>query len=247
MTAQDKQKIPAMREGGQKLARVREALQLFTVVGKTFEGIEAKAQELIKAEGALPSFSTVPGYDWATCIMKNEEMCHGIPRDKKVNNGDVITIDVGLIWQGYHLDTTTSFVVGDSTPEIDKFLAVGRRSVDKAIARAKAGNTVHDISSAMQKVVERHGYSCVYQLCGHGIGKKLHDEPEVPCLAQRSDKKVKLYEGQTLAIEIMYAAGSAFLELAPDGWTYQTADKSLAAMFEETVLVTANGPEVLTK
>jgi len=243
----DSVKITAMREGGKKLARVRDALAVYVKVGSTFEEIEAEAQRLIKAEGAVPSFSTVEGYDWATCLMRNEEMCHGIPQGKKVEDGDVIKIDVGLIWQGYHLDTTTTVVSGTSSPEKDEFLAVGKRSLEKAIGRATLGNTVYDISAAMQKVVERHGYSCVYQLCGHGIGKKLHDEPEIPCLAQRRDKKEKLYEGQTVAIEIMYAVGNAFLELAPDGWTYKTADNSLAGMFEETVLITKDGPEILTR
>lgn len=240
------EQVAAMREGGHKLAQVRQGLVAFTKVGSTFEEIEAEAQQLIKSVGAVPSFSTVPDYSWATCLMKNDEMCHGIPRGKRVEDGDVIKIDVGLIWQGYHLDTTTTIVVGQSTSEIDQFLAVGRDSLAKAIARAKTGNTVYDISHAMQKVVERHGYAPVYQLTGHGIGKELHMEPEVPCIASRQLKRLKLQAEQTLAIEIMYAAGDAHLKLDKDGWTFRTEDGSLAGMFEETVLVTDQGPEILT-
>jgi methionyl aminopeptidase len=243
----DHTKINAMREGGKHLGHVKQALADFTQVGMTFAEIEAEAQRLIKTAGAKPSFSTVPGYSWATCIMKNDELCHGIPADsKRVENGDIITVDVGLLWNSYHLDTTTTFVVGKSTPQKDAFLAVGRKALAKAIERAKPGNSVYDISFAMQKVTERAGFSCVYQLCGHGIGKKLHDKPDIPCLAQRSDKRVLLQVGQTIAVEIMYAAGNAHLKLDQDGWTYRTSDGSISGMFEETVLVTEQGPEILT-
>jgi methionyl aminopeptidase len=239
-------KIAAMTEGGALLGQVKKQLRAFTHVGTRFEDIEAEAQRLIKAVGAKPSFSTVPGYSWATCLMKNDETCHGIPRHKVVEDGDVMKIDVGLIWQGYHLDTTDTFVVGKSTKEIDTFLAVGRKSLQKAIERARVGNSVYDVSAAMEKVVTRGGYNLVYQLCGHGISKELHEKPDIPCLAQRADKRVIFYEGQTVAIEVMYTMGNAHLIIDKDGWTYRTADRSLSGMYEETVLITAAGPKVLT-
>lgn len=239
--------ITAMRQGGQHLGSIKKALVAFTKVGMSFAHIEAEAQRLIKGAGATPSFSTVPGYDWATCIMKNDELCHGIPNAaKKVAAGDIITIDVGLIWDGYHLDTTTSFVAGQSTPDLDQFLEIGRRSLAKAISKARLGNSIYDLSFAMQKVVEEHGFDCVYQLTGHGVGKELHMDPEVPCIAYKPMKKVAVAQGQTLAIEIMYAQGDAELKLDPDGWTYRTKDRSLSAMFEETVLITDGEPEILT-
>lgn len=247
MTDQDLIRITAMRQGGHHLGTIKNQLVAFTKVGMSFATIEAEAQRLIKAVGAVPSFSTVPGYSWATCIMKNDELCHGIPSSKKyVDDGDVMTIDVGLIWQGFHLDTTTTFVVGQTTPEIEAFLEIGQRALAKAIKKATVGNSVYDISFAMQKVTEEHGCNVVYQLTGHGVGEVLHGEPEIPCLAQKSDKKVKLVEGMTIAIEIMYAAGDAYLVLDKDGWTYRTQDGSLSGMFEETVLVTKSGPEILT-
>lgn len=244
----DSQKISAMRVGGKKLAQVRDALVKFTQVGMTFADIEAEAQRLIHAAGATPNFSLVHDYHWATCIMKNDEVCHGIPTAEKiVNDGDFMTIDVGLLWEEYNLDTTASFIAGTATPQKTEFLAVGKKSLQKAIEQAKAGNSIYDISYAMQKVLDKHGYGAVYQLTGHGIGRELHEEPYVPCVAQRGDKRRILRDGQTLAIEVMYTMGNPFLILDKDGWTYRTADHSLAGMIEETVLVTSTGPEVLTK
>jgi methionyl aminopeptidase len=248
MDAQLTEKITAMREGGKRLGRVRDALVQFTQVGTSFAEIEAEAQRLIKKENAVPNFALVPGYHWATCIMKNDEVCHGIPtKDKVVQDGDLITIDVGLLFQGYNLDTTASFYRGEVTQSKEKFLEVGKKALSRAIDEAVIGNSVYDISSMMQKVTEKAGYGAVYQLTGHGIGKKLHDDPMVPCVAYRSDKRKKLYEGQTLAIEIMYTMGNPALILDEDGWTYRTADHSLAGMVEETVLITKNGPEILTQ
>ncbi len=242
----DLAKIDAMRTGGKLLGRIKRQLAEFTQVGTRFEEIEAEAQRLIKAAGALPSFSTVPDYHWATCIMKNDEMEHGIPRVKTVEDGDIITIDIGLIYDGYHLDTTTTFIVGTSTIEKETFLEVGQRALAKAINKARVGNSVYDVSSAMQRVIEGAGYSCIYQLTGHGVGKDLHEDPSIPCLAQRSDKRIKLYEGQTIAIEPMYAMGDPELIVDKDGWTYKTKDGSLTGMCEETVLITKDGPEILT-
>lgn len=240
-------KISAMREGGKRLGSIKSLLRSFVVVGTQFEEIEAEAQRHIARLQCKPSFSTVSGYQWATCVMKNEAVCHGIPHGNSVADGDLITIDIGLIYQGYHLDTTMSFVVGRSTPFLDTFLAVGQQSLDKAIAATVAGNSVYDISFAMEKPLRRHGYAAVYQLTGHGVGEELHMDPAIPCIPQRQDKKKILQVGQTLAVENMYTAGDPELVVASDGWTYTTKDGSLSAMFEETVLVTQKEPEVLTK
>jgi methionyl aminopeptidase len=247
MTDRDQIRISAMREGGKHLGRIKQQLAEFAQVGVSFEQIEAEAQRLIAVVGAKPSFSTVRGYSWATCIMKNAELCHGIPKGKYVDDGDVITIDVGLIWNGFHLDTTTTFVAGSTSPEKDHFLEIGKRALAKAIKKVAPGNSVYDISFAMQKTVEEQGFNAVYQLTGHGVGEVLHGEPEIPCVAQKKDKRVKLAAGQTIAVEIMYAAGDAYVVLDKDGWTYRTEDGSLSGMFEETVLVTENGHEVLTQ
>ncbi len=242
----DKLRITAMTEGGVRLHRVKMALKDFTQPGVSFTEIEAEAQKLIKAEGCVPSFSTVPGYDWATCLMVNDALCHGIPTNYRVQSGDLMTIDVGLIHQGFHLDTTLSFGVGAISPQVEEFLAIGHRALEKAIQKARVGASVYDVSHAMQQHVEKRGFGAVYQLTGHGIGRELHMDPYIPCQADRADKKVKFYEGQTVAIEIMYTAGEPDLKEDADGWTFRTMDGSLSGMFEETVLVTKNGPRVLT-
>ena len=238
--------IEIMREGGLKLRQIKVDLQEAVKVGSSFESIEQHAQSLIAKAGGQPNFAMVPDYHWATCIMKNAELCHGIPKHKYVDDGDVITIDVGMLYKGWHLDTSISFGVGDISEEAETFLQVGKQSLKKSIGKARVGNSIYEVSSAMQRVVERAGYSAAYQLTGHGIGKELHMEPSIPCIADRGDKRIHLKEGQTVAIEIMYAAGDATVVLDKDGWTYRTKDGSLSAMFEETVLVTANGPEILT-
>lgn len=242
----DSQKSAAMTKGGKKLSRVKKSLQSFVTPGVRFEAIEVEAQRLIKEEGAVPSFSTVPGYSWATCIMKNDELLHGIPQNKLVEDGDVITIDVGLIEDGYHLDTSITFPVGTISLETQEFLVTGKKLLAKAIKRIKSGVSVHAISSVFEKGLTKKGYGAVYQFTGHGVGKELHMEPSIPCIAIRSDKKVLLQAGDTVAVEIMYTAGDPEVILDKDGWTYRTKDHSLAAMFEETVLVTKNGFAILT-
>ena len=242
------QKIQAMREGGRKLAFVRDSLVDFAQAGTTFTQIDQKAFELIAAQGAKANFAMVPGYKWATCLMKNDEVCHGIPtHDKVVEPGDLIKIDVGLLWNGFHVDTTVSFWCGEVSDSKLQFLIHGQRSLDRAIAEAIPGNTVYDISFQMEKTLTRHNLGAVYQLTGHGIGKRLHEDPSIPCYAQKRDKREKLYEGQTIAIEVMYTQGKPDLVQDADGWTFRTKDGSLGGMIEETVLVTADGPEILTR
>ncbi len=242
----DRRRVGAMRAGGAKLREVKHALQAFTTIGTSFEEIEAEAQRLIAAAGARPSFSTVPGYSWATCVMKNHELCHGIPQGKQVEDGDVITIDVGLLWQGYHLDTTTTFAVGKVSGQVKDFLAIGAKALRESIQRVRPGVSVYEISHTMEKVLDKAHFGAVYQLTGHGIGKALHMEPSIPVVAQDAQKTVRLKEGQTVAIEVMYTMGEPDLIVAKDKWTYQTQDGSLSGMFEETVVVTEQGYEVLT-
>ncbi len=250
MTRSQKEKIEIMREGGKKLAAVKAALVAMAKPGVSFESLEAKAQSKIAELGALPSFSTVEGYEWATCITKNEGCCHGIPRNHTVADRDVLKIDVGLIWKGYHVDTTTTIYIGDKSgadPKTLQFIQDGWDILDESIAKATLGNSVYDLSHTMEVGIESKGYGAVYQLTGHTIGKTLHEDPQIPCVAYKSDKKHKFYEGQTICVEVMDTMGDARLKLGKDGWTYESVDGSLTGMFEETVLVTAQGPEILTR
>ena len=241
------EKITAMQAGGKILAQVRDAVVAEVKPGVSFETLEAIAQHELKRLGAEPSFSTVEGYRWATCITKNEGCVHGIPVGKTVDFGDIITIDVGALYGGYHTDTSITVCAGECSKRVQQFIATGVKAVDAAIAQVHAGATVYDLSLAMQSVVESAGYRCVYQLTGHGVGKKLHMDPSIPCYADERSKKDILHEGQTLAVEIMYAMGNPKLVLAADGWTYETEDHSLTGMYEHTVLVTKDGVEVLTR
>ncbi|MDA1079375.1 MAG: type I methionyl aminopeptidase [bacterium] len=240
-------KVTAMRRGGRILAQIRDELARRTTPETTFEEIEAWAQALLREHKAKPSFSTVPGYHWATCVMLNDALCHGIPQRGVVRDGDLVTIDIGLLCDGYHLDTTTSFAVGSVSSKLRDFLAIGKKSLSSAIAKVRPGESVYGLSKAMEKVLDAHGFGAVHQLTGHGIGKQLHMEPSIPVLANKADKRVMLTAGQTLAIEVMYTAGSPNLVVDGDKWTYRTEDGSLSGMFEETVLVTDSGYEVLTK
>ncbi|MBW7955599.1 type I methionyl aminopeptidase [Patescibacteria group bacterium] len=243
-----KHKATIMREGGRRLAFVRDSLVEFAQLGVNFAEIDQKAFELIKSQGAKANFAMVPGYKWATCLMKNDEVCHGIPSAQKmIEPGDFIKIDVGLLYEGFHVDTTVSFYRGEVSEGTKNFLQHGQHALDRAIAEAIPGNTVYDISFQMEKTLTRHNLGAVYQLTGHGIGKQLHEDPNIPCFAQKRDKKEKLYEGQTVAIEVMYTQGNPDLKQDTDGWTFRTIDGSIGGMIEETVLVTANGPEILTR
>ena len=241
-------KIEAMREGGKILAQVRQALIAAVEVGASFEEIEQTAnKEIARFKGAQPSFKMVPGYDWATCVMVNDAVCHGIPKNGVIREGDLVSIDVGVFYRGFHTDTTASTYVGKAPGYIQRFLETGRRALKKAISQATVGRSVWHISRAIQETIEGAGYSCVYQLTGHGVGKELHEEPSIPCVAISEDRVNILYEGQTIAIEPMYVMGDAQLIQDSDGWTFRTKDGSLSGMFEDTVLITKNGPEVLTK
>lgn len=242
-----KKKAEVMREGGRRLAFVRDSLVEFAQLGTNFIEIDQKAFELIQAQNAKANFAMVPGYHWATCLMKNDEVCHGIPkREKVIEDGDLMKIDVGLLYDGLHVDTTVSFYRGEVSESKQRFLEIGQKSLDRAIAEAIAGNSVYDISFQMEKVLTRHNLGVVYQLTGHGIGRALHEYPNIPCYAQKRDKKNRLYDGQTVAIEVMYTLGKPDLVLDKDGWTYRTADGSLGGMIEETVLITDGEPEILT-
>jgi methionyl aminopeptidase len=178
---------------------------------------------------------------------KNDGCCHGIPVGKIVEDGDLITIDVGALYEGYHSDTSYTLQAGKQTKDRQRFLQAGKDALEAALQRVTAGNTVFMVSRAMQEGVEKAGYRAIYQLTGHGLGHKLHQNPNIPCYADERSKRDVLEENQLLAIEVMYAEGNPRLVLDRDGWTYRTEDGSLTGMFEKTVLVTRGLPEVLTR
>lgn len=241
------EEIKIMAEGGQKLARVRDGLAMAVKVGMTPLQLDQLADKLIAKEGAKPSFKLVPGYHNATCICVNEEVVHGIPTDKrKFAAGDIVGIDVGIFYKGWHTDTATTVAVNGKT---NKFLDTGKLALKLAIEQAKVGKRVADISEAIQKTVEKPGYCAVRALTGHGVGRELHEEPAIPCFViGKYEHSPKLVEGMVIAIEVMYNEGtSEVVYKDTDGWTIITADGRISGLFEETVAITKSGPQVLTQ
>ncbi len=241
-------KIAAMTTGGAMLGRVRAALYEYTQVGVSPSEIEAHARKLIKAEGAELSFTKVPGYSWATCININDGVVHGIPTSTTpLKNGDLVTVDVGVYYKGYHTDAAFTKVVGTATTSQVRFLRAGMEGLKNAISAVKPGNYIGDISVAMDTTVKKYGYSCTKELTGHGVGRELHEEPMISNVIVGSREKTPLIEvGSTLAIEIIYVEGSPSLVMEEDNWTISTKDGKMAAVHEETVVVTDDGCSILT-
>jgi len=240
--------IEAMQIGGAMLGRVRAALYDFTQVGVTPKQVEFKARELIKAEGGELSFTKVPGYRWATCININDGIVHGIPTSEiPFDDGDLVTVDVGVYYHGYHTDAAFSKVVGTSTAEKDRFLKAGLEGLQNAINAVKPGGRIGDISEAMESTLKKYGYRATRELTGHGVGKELHEDPMISNVVVGPREKTPTIKlGQTLAIEIIYVQGKPSLVLEEDGWTISVKDGTLSAVHEETVLVTEDGCSILT-
>lgn len=240
-----KQKL--MLEGGARLGRIKRELAEAVKVGGTPLEIDALADNLITAGGDYPSFKTVRGYHHATCINLNSAVVHGIPSAEPFRAGDLVTIDVGLVHKGWHLDTSLTLCLPPVDLKVDKFLQIGQKALSEALKQALPGHSVYQISQAMQSVVEEAGYNVIRDLTGHGVGKHLHEAPNIPCYADPRTKKDILKPGQSVAVEIMYSMGDYRLKTGPDGWTLATIDGSLTGMFEESVFITESGQQILTK
>lgn len=214
--------------------------------GVTTEEIDRIAEAYIRSHGAEPNFKGYNGYPATACISINNEVIHGIPSKKRViNEGDIVSIDLGAKYEGYHGDNAATFAAGEISEEAKKLLEVTEQSLYRGIAAAIAGNRIGDISNAVQSFVEANGYSVVRDYVGHGIGTSLHEAPEVPNYG-RAKHGIRLVPGMTLAIEPMVNEGTFGVDVLPDGWTVLTKDGSLSAHFEHTVAITADGPKILT-
>lgn len=247
ITLKTEEDIAMMKEGGRRLEKVKESLRKMVKEGVSASRIEEEAVRLIKKAGGEASFKMVEGYSWATCINVNEGLVHGIPKESVVfKKGDLVSVDLGMYYKGFHTDTSFSIAI-EVAPDVKKFLEVGVSALKKAIDKAQAGNRIFDISLAIQETVEEAGFSPIRALTGHGVGKELHEEPQIPCFVAGSrESSPEIKPGMTLAIEVMYAQGKPDVELAQDGWTISVRDGKIAALFEETVAVTPHGPLVLT-
>lgn len=246
VTIKSTREIELMRKAGKLLAQVHEELSKVIRPGISTKEIDTICEELIRGYGGTPNFLNYQGYPASVCVSVNEEVVHGIPRgDRILQEGDIVSLDTGLIYQGYHSDAARTYGVGKISPEAEKLIEVTRESFFQGIQKAKAGWRLHDISNAIADYVIPHGYGIVHDLVGHGIGRSLHEPPMIPNFPQRR-RGVRLKAGMTLAIEPMINIGTGEVEWQDDGWTVTTADYSLSAHYENTVLVTDGEPEILT-
>jgi methionyl aminopeptidase len=241
-----KREIEKMRAAGRVVAEALLELEASIVPGKTTTmDLDNLAEKIITGKGAIPSFKGYRGYPASLCASVNDEVVHGIPGPKRLEEGDIIGMDLGAILDGFQGDSAMTVAVGKVSEEAERLLRVTRESLFAGIRAAKAGNRLSDIGHAIQAHVEKNGFSVVRDLVGHGIGRQMHEEPQIPNYG-RPGRGPRLEEGMTLAIEPMVNTGRYAVESLPDHWTIVTADGGLSAHFEHTVAVTKDGADILT-
>ena len=239
--------IEKMRRSGVILRQVHQAVGAAVKPGATTMDLERVAEAKIKELGAKAAFKGYNDYPACLCTSVNNEVIHGIPSAKRVlQEGDIVSVDCGVILDGYYSDAAETYAVGQLSAETRKLLDVTKASLERAIAAVHVGGTVGDIGATVQEICEGEGYGVVRDFVGHGIGKSMHEDPQVPNFGRRG-KGTKLKAGMVLAIEPMINAGSADVKVLQDGWTAVTVDGSMSAHFEHTVAVTKDGPLVLTR
>ena len=215
--------------------------------GVTTAELDKIAEKYILSQGAVPNFKNYNGYPATACISINNEVIHGIPSKKRViKAGDIVSIDLGAKFEGYHGDNAATFACGDVSAEAKRLMDTTRESLYEGISAAVSGGRLGDIGAAIQQYVEKRGYSVVRQFVGHGIGAQLHEAPEVPNFGTHG-RGIRLMPGMTLAIEPMINMGGYDVKVMPDGWTVLTKDGSLSAHFEHTIVITPDGPQIMTK
>ena len=238
--------IELMREAGRLLSRVHDELGAAIRPGMSTLEIDRLGEKLIRSFGCVPNFLHYNGYPASICVSVNDEVVHGIPKkDRILEEGDIVSLDAGLIYKGYHSDAARTHGVGKISPHAQQLIEVTRQSFFEGIKMAREGCHLHDISNAIDAYVSRFGYGIVRDLVGHGIGTSLHEDPQIPNFAQKR-KGVRLQAGMTLAVEPMINAGGWEVDFLNDGWTVVTRDGSLSAHYENTILVTGGEPEILT-
>ena len=246
VTIKSQREIELMRHAGKLLGQTLKQLEEAVRPGMSTWELNQIGEEIIRGYGCIPSFLNYNGYPASICISLNDEVVHGIPRkDFIIQEGDIVSMDAGLIYQGYHADAARTVGVGEITENARKLIEVTRQSFFEGIRQAKQGNHLYDISGAIGDYAESFGYGVVRDLVGHGIGKNLHEDPQIPHFRQRR-RGLKLQAGMTLAIEPMVNEGSPDVCWADDDWTVMTEDCSLSAHYENTVLITDGEPEILT-
>lgn len=238
--------IDLLRKAGRTAAEILLDLKAAVMAGMTTLDIDVMAARMMQERGAKPSFLNYRGYPATVCTSVNDEVVHSIPSSRRLKDGDLLSLDIGMFIDGYCGDTATSFVVGGrATDEQKKLMKAGRDSLQASIDAARLGNRLGDVSYAMQHAVEDVGFHVVREYGGHGIGRAMHEEPHVPCFGEPATG-IRLVAGMVLALEVMANVGTAKIRHKSDGWTVLTADGSLSVHYEKMVAITANGTEVLS-
>ena len=245
ITLKSSHEIELMRRAGKITAAARALAGEMVKPGVTTQEIDKAVEQFIRKQGATPSFLHLYGYPASICISVNDEVIHGIPGKRVLQEGDIVSVDVGACVEGFHGDCCATFACGTIDPEAQRLIDVTRQSFFEGIRYAKEGCRVGDISAAIQTYVESNGYSIVREYVGHGVGAAMHESPEVPNFG-RSGRGPRLLRGMTLAIEPMVNAGTAAIRQLSDGWTVKTLDGKLSAHYENTILITDGEPEILT-
>ncbi|OGC82950.1 MAG: type I methionyl aminopeptidase [Candidatus Abawacabacteria bacterium RIFCSPHIGHO2_01_FULL_46_8] len=238
--------INLIREGGRKLGEVLRAVAAAVKPGITTGELNALAEKLIRAAGGEPSFLGYKGYPASLCTSVNEEVVHAIPGERILRQGDIIGLDIGMRYQGFCTDTAVTVPVGVIDQETTKLLSVTKEALNRGIAQVRAGARLGDIGAAIQRIIEKNGFGVVRDLVGHGIGKEVHEEPQIPNYGKEGMGMV-LQEGMVICLEPMVTRGNYEVTLEPDGWTVITKDGSKSAHFEHTIAVLSSGFEILTK
>jgi methionyl aminopeptidase len=245
ITLKSAAELEAMRQSSRVVATVLSELEPLIRPGLRTRDLDLYAEKRTRELGAVPAFKGYRGYPASVCISVNEEIIHGIPSGRILQEGDIVSLDFGVLFEGFYSDSALTAPVGRTSPEAERLMAVAERSFFKGLEQMREGQRLSDISAAIQQAVESEGFSVIRQFVGHGIGRALHEEPQVPNFGAPG-RGPKIRPGMTLAIEPMIAAGSPDVEILEDGWTAVTRDRRLAAHYEHTVAMTESGPEILS-
>lgn len=240
-----KEQIEFIKESADILGRAHGEIAKLIKPGINTKKLDKLAEEFIKDHGGVPSFKNYNGFPYTLCVSPNEQVVHGFPSDKELEDGDVLSIDCGVFFKGFHSDSAYTYAVGNVTEDVKQLLEVTKESLYKGIEKVVVGNRTGDIGFAIQEYVEGYGFTVVRELVGHGVGESLHESPEVPNYGKRG-RGAKLKEGMVIAIEPMINLGKKDIVQENDGWTIRTKDRATSAHFEHTVAVTEEGVEVLT-
>ena len=245
ISIKSKEEIELLRIAGNVVYQTHQYLKPFIKPGITTRKLDKLAEDFIRSKGCTPSFKGYEGFPNATCISINEEVVHGIPSDRKLKNGDIVSIDIGACYKGYHGDSAWTYAVGEVDEKTKKLLEDTEKSLFVGLAQVKPGNRIGDIGYAIEQYAHKHNLGVVRELCGHGVGTSVHEDPEVPNYGIPNTGP-RLKEGMVIAVEPMLTLGSPRVFLHDNNWTVDTQDGSMSAHFEHTVVVTKDGYQILT-